>query len=40
MVIDEFEYWENFPRDFSEPWFMSLCHEVIFLFKPVKHKEY
>lgn len=28
MIIDEFEYWEIFPQDFSDPWFKTLCHEV------------
>jgi len=28
MIIDEFEYWEKLPHDFSDPWFTTLCHEV------------
>lgn len=28
MIIDEFEYWEKLPQDFSDPWFKTLCHEV------------
>jgi hypothetical protein len=30
MVIDEFDYWENLPKNFSDPWFNTLCHKVIF----------
>ena len=28
MIIDEFEYWEKLPQDFSDPWFKTLCYEV------------
>ena len=31
MIIDEFEYWEKLPQDFSDPWFKTLCHEVKFI---------
>ncbi|CAI2182507.1 8161_t:CDS:10, partial [Funneliformis geosporum] len=33
MIIDEFEYWEKFPQDFSDPWFKTLCHEYRHLRK-------
>ncbi|CAG8622916.1 15604_t:CDS:10 [Funneliformis mosseae] len=33
MIIDEFEYWERFPQDFSDPWFKTLCHEYRHLRK-------
>ncbi|CAG8743926.1 21883_t:CDS:2, partial [Dentiscutata erythropus] len=33
MIIDEFEYWESFPQDFSDPWFKTLCHEYRYLRK-------
>jgi hypothetical protein len=32
MIIDEFEYWEKLPEDFSEPWYKTLCHEVMLDF--------
>jgi len=31
MIIDEFEYWEKLPQNFSDPWFKTLCHEVKFI---------
>ncbi|PKY26443.1 nucleotide-binding domain-containing protein [Rhizophagus irregularis] len=33
MIIDEFEYWEKLPQDFSDPWFKTLCHEYRHLRK-------
>ncbi|KAF0333062.1 FAD dependent oxidoreductase [Gigaspora margarita] len=33
MTIDEFEYWERFPQNFSDPWFKTLCHEYRHLRK-------
>ena len=37
MIIDEFEYWEKLPHDFSDPWFTTLCHEVkIYKYEYIK----
>jgi len=29
MIIDGFDYWEQFSQDLSDQWFKTLCPEVI-----------
>ncbi|CAG8627000.1 18588_t:CDS:2 [Dentiscutata erythropus] len=29
MIVDGFDYWEQLPEDFSEPWFKTFCPDVI-----------